>query len=697
MTLAASPRKAGPYVGDGVNTQFPFAFKVFAEADVRVVLTNSDGNTSDLVLNSDFSVLLNPDQDNNPGGTITYPILVGPSPLATTETLTCIGGLVPEQPTDITNLGRFLPQLHENVFDRQTMLIQQVYEVISRCLQASVGTNVSLEFPAPSSGKFLRWRSDLTGLENVLAGTDSMALQGLLADANQGAKMVGYKAGYAGTVARTLDERLNDTVNAKDFGLKTTNTGAQNNTAMAAAISYAVSQGGLTLHIPRGTYDFASTIDLSGANNLTLTGDGIDATILRITSATADFISTGSTIYQTISDLTLSSSVTRTAGSMVKTGYWRRGLIFRVKIEKWFNGVNLFQFEHCSLMETNIVTPTGAGTALIVGNAAATNQGANLNLVTVFIRGNDESVPASLPTGARGMLMYDVEAVYGFNVDISAFTNEIAVVSPSFQAANFFFTSCYFDVTVSGDNFLAQGAGIKNRFQFVNCWFGSAGRMGVGAADKYGVRLADAGSYISWLFDGCEFLGTTGPGVGVFTSQADAIFTGCIFNNCGFNTTLNTAIYASFAATQTKAMQFTGCKFIPSAVTTDFIFTSNARGNIITGCQMLRGISYQGGAQFGNVSGNSDANTADTIASAATLLVPVTKNWLTVSGTTNIGGLFRTFTGHMITLQATGSFTFQNGGALSLAGGVNYAVTAGNTLTLICRPDGTWGEVTRHA
>ena len=197
MTVAATPRKAGPYTGNGVTTLFPFSFKVFSAADVQVVYTDSlTGTATTLVLNSDYSVLLNPDQDANPGGTITYPLFVGPTPeLPATATLTVIGGLPYSQPTDITNTGRFLPQVIENALDRAEIQIQQLAEVVSRTLQAAVGTTVSLLFPPPSSGKFIRWRTDLLGLENAEAGTDSMVLQGLLADAADPTHGVAFVAG----------------------------------------------------------------------------------------------------------------------------------------------------------------------------------------------------------------------------------------------------------------------------------------------------------------------------------------------------------------------------------------------------------------------------------------------------------------------------------------------------------------------
>lgn len=286
MTVPATTRKAGPYAGNGVATQFPFAFKVFDETDVGLFFTDVNGISSQLVLNSDFSVALNSDQDSNPGGTITYPI--SGAPLDSDSRLTVLGALVAKQMTDLTNTGRFLPNVQENAFDYLTVLIQQLEEALARTLRASPGTNLNLQFPAPSSGKFLRWRTDLTGLENVEAGTDSIALQGLLADAanalrggamvgfntalsyapatvgyrlaglasttdaTKGAAFVGYKSTKTGAVGRSLAAKASDVLSVMDFGAVGDGV-TDDSAAIQAAVNALPSRGG-TILFPAGTY-----------------------------------------------------------------------------------------------------------------------------------------------------------------------------------------------------------------------------------------------------------------------------------------------------------------------------------------------------------------------------------------------------------------------------------------------------------
>ena len=71
MTITATVRKAGPYTCNGVTSQFPFDFKVFSETDLLVVL-NVSNVESDMTLGVDYTVALNEDQDNDPGGTVIF-------------------------------------------------------------------------------------------------------------------------------------------------------------------------------------------------------------------------------------------------------------------------------------------------------------------------------------------------------------------------------------------------------------------------------------------------------------------------------------------------------------------------------------------------------------------------------------------------------------------------------------------------
>jgi len=173
MTISSTTRIAGPFVGNGTASAFPFTFKVFAAGDLDVIrLANSTGVETTLVLTTDYTVALNIDQDSNPGGTVT---LVG-GPLATGFTLTITSDIANLQPTDLTNQGGFYPEVITDSFDRATIQIQQMAGDVSRSIKAPISDgNPDMELPAASvrANTFLAF--DANGVPTVQAASSSAA------------------------------------------------------------------------------------------------------------------------------------------------------------------------------------------------------------------------------------------------------------------------------------------------------------------------------------------------------------------------------------------------------------------------------------------------------------------------------------------------------------------------------------------
>lgn len=129
MTISSTTRKAGPYIGNGTASVFPFAFKVFQASDVEVVrLTVATNIETTLALTTDYTVSLNQDQDSNPGGSIT--LVAGA--LATGYNLVITSDVENLQPTDLTNQGGFYPDVINDALDRATIQIQQLQEGLDR-------------------------------------------------------------------------------------------------------------------------------------------------------------------------------------------------------------------------------------------------------------------------------------------------------------------------------------------------------------------------------------------------------------------------------------------------------------------------------------------------------------------------------------------------------------------------------------
>lgn len=190
---------AGPFEGDDSQTEFPFTFKVFATTDLDGgVVAQIDGVQSTLVLDSDYSITLNADQNSNPGGTLTYPI--SGTPLATGDTLTIASNLTDTQPSTIPNRSGFYARVVENALDRTVMLIKQAKAGLSRSLRfplADFGVNTELPSAADRALKQLTFDADGDPVCTTPADGTAAALAADLIDnsvSTNGAGMVGHSA-----------------------------------------------------------------------------------------------------------------------------------------------------------------------------------------------------------------------------------------------------------------------------------------------------------------------------------------------------------------------------------------------------------------------------------------------------------------------------------------------------------------------
>jgi hypothetical protein len=96
---------------------------VFQQTDVKVIKENTTtGLDQTMVLNTDYTVALNPSQNLYPGGTIT--LLAGA--LAAGFGLFITSALPNLQSTDLTNSGGFYPEVLTSALDYLTILIQQI-------------------------------------------------------------------------------------------------------------------------------------------------------------------------------------------------------------------------------------------------------------------------------------------------------------------------------------------------------------------------------------------------------------------------------------------------------------------------------------------------------------------------------------------------------------------------------------------
>ena len=271
MTISTELRRAGPFTGNGATTAFPFSFKVFAASDVAVTRADTQGAETALVLNSDFTVALNPDQDAVPGGTVTLA-----APLASGHRLTVTSAVPNLQPTDITNNGGFYPRVIEDALDRHVAQIQQIDEKVDRALKVAVTSPLGDQaLPSPVGGMLIGWNESNDGLKNYapIGGT----LLGQQLAAADGSSLVGFQQAGAGAVVRTAQDKMREVVSVKDFGA--VGDGVADDTG---AVQSAINVAGLLrkpLYIPSGIYRITAPLNLriataSNADTLTMEGDG---------------------------------------------------------------------------------------------------------------------------------------------------------------------------------------------------------------------------------------------------------------------------------------------------------------------------------------------------------------------------------------------------------------------------------------
>jgi hypothetical protein len=129
MSLTSTTPRA-IFAGNDVATSFAFSFKVESAAEVAPYF--KDGTALPALLESNFSVALNADQDADPGGTVTYP--TSGSPLATGDKLILLRSTDQTQELDLATLAGLEADDLELGYDKLTAIIQEMREELDRAV-----------------------------------------------------------------------------------------------------------------------------------------------------------------------------------------------------------------------------------------------------------------------------------------------------------------------------------------------------------------------------------------------------------------------------------------------------------------------------------------------------------------------------------------------------------------------------------
>lgn len=167
MSVSSTTTKVS-YAGNGSTTTFAYTFKIFADADLEVIVRSAAGVETTKSLTTHYTVSA---AGSESGGNVVF----GSAP-ASGETVVLRRNVTLTQGTDYVENDPFPAESHENALDRLTFMMQGVREELDRCFKVSKTTSINTpEFTqnaSQRSSKALGFSSD----GNTLAVVDSIVL-----------------------------------------------------------------------------------------------------------------------------------------------------------------------------------------------------------------------------------------------------------------------------------------------------------------------------------------------------------------------------------------------------------------------------------------------------------------------------------------------------------------------------------------
>lgn len=235
------------YTGNGVTTSFPYTFRIFNKSDLFVQVVDLDENITDLILDTDYTV-------TGAGGYTGGSVILS-EPLANGRKISISRSLPVTQETDLRNQGKFFAEVHEDAFDKLTMLIQQTYGWLRRALLK----------PSFIASYYDAKQDRIANLADPVSQQDAVNNRSMRSYVDQA--IAGVVGGFgwfiqsgAGAVYRTFQDKMRDNVAAKDFGSAGGDSGDKKANLDNAISLFGYSGNGASIYLDPGRHLISSQL-----------------------------------------------------------------------------------------------------------------------------------------------------------------------------------------------------------------------------------------------------------------------------------------------------------------------------------------------------------------------------------------------------------------------------------------------------